>query len=485
MASIQLRGLRKAYSTDTVAVDGVDLTVADGEVLVLLGPTGCGKSTVLRLIAGLEEPTAGEVLFDGVSVGRLGAGERGVAMVFQDYALYPHLTVAQNIGFPLLHLADDVRVARIAEVARTLRLDGVLHRRPTQLSGGQRQRLAMARAIARPPRVFLLDQPLSNLDAVSRDAVRADVLDLIRRLGVTTVYVTHDHDEAMVFADRLAVMRRGRIEQVGTPAEIYADPDGVFVAAFVGDPRMNLLQAAVYAEPEVRVVVDLGPQTVMLPWTDPWAATLAAHHTERVTVGVRPDAPRLVDGRSPAGPAPVPDPTGGADPGPGEGPATGADPVAGPDVATLTGLPGVTLTGPVRLVELRGHEALVHLETGCAPTPFLQSHLEFPDSPGELAHVLADQPPLPPAPTMVDRLLRLVPQQRRPEERTAHHPAHDARQETARQALGDFTVLVPAAAAPKPGETVSVTVDVDRLYFFDRDGERIELPSPRGREKNV
>jgi multiple sugar transport system ATP-binding protein len=475
MASIELRGLRKVYpadagSTGTVAVDGVDLTVADGEVLVLLGPTGSGKSTVLRLIAGLEEPTEGAVLFDGHPVDRLGAGDRGVAMVFQDYALYPHLTVAQNIGFPLLHVSDGIRASRIAEVARLLRLDDVLHRRPTQLSGGQRQRLAMARAIARPPRAFLLDQPLSHLDAAARDAVRADVLDVIHRLGVTTVYVTHDHDEAMVFADRLAVIRRGRVEQVGPPAEVYADPARVFVGAFVGTPRMNLLQAAVYAEPEERVVVDLGPQAVVLPWSDPRAQVLAAHHTERVTVGIRPDAPRLV-GADRAADAPPPALPTGAPAAPDPGSAT-----------TLTDLAAVTLRGPARLVELRGHDVLVHLETGCAPTPFHQSHLEFPDSPGELAQVVAEPPPAPA--TVVDRLLRLVPQQRRPEERPPPR-TYDPRQDTARQALGDFTVLVPASQAPRPGQPVSVTVDLDRLYFFDRDGARIPLPSPHPRERNA
>src|SRR5688572_16465194 len=184
MSRVELRGVRKVYPTGVTAVDGIDLTVDDGEVVVLLGPTGCGKTTVLRLIAGLEAPTDGEIRIGDNDVDGVGPPDRGVAMVFQEYALYPHLNVADNVGFPLMHVDEAERTARVAEVAHTLGLDGLLQKRPGQLSGGQRQRVAMARAIARPPRAFLLDQPLSNLDAGARDVVRTDVLDLVRSLGV-------------------------------------------------------------------------------------------------------------------------------------------------------------------------------------------------------------------------------------------------------------------------------------------------------------
>ena len=451
MSSIELRGVRKVYPTGVVAVDGIDLNVDDGEVVALLGPTGCGKTTVLRLIAGLETPTEGEILLGGNDVDHVGPRDRGVAMVFQDFALYPHLTVADNIGFPLMHAADDDRSARVAEVARTLGLEGLLHRRPGQLSGGQRQRVAMARAIARPPRAFLLDQPLSNLDAAARDVVRSDIVDLVHRLGVATIYVTHDQDEAMVVADRVGVMRRGRIEQLATPEQVYSDPRHLFVAAFVGSPRMNLLQAAVYAEREVRTVIDLGPQTIDLPWADPRARTLADHHTSRITVGIRPDAPTVAGVASPRN--------------------------RETDLEARD--PSPELTGVVRMVELRGHDALVHLETGCAPTPHLLSHLELPDVPGELTHAVAE--PMVRAHPVRDRLLRFVPQQRRPDEpgRYAVQPAYDAQHDHARQALGDFTVLVAAEDAPRPGERVTVSVEIDRLYFFNGTGERIRLPAGR------
>jgi multiple sugar transport system ATP-binding protein len=431
MSRIELRAISKVYPPDVVAVDGVDLSIDDGEVLVLLGPTGSGKSTVLRLIAGLEEPTSGEIRFDGQTLGNTLARDRSVAMVFQDYALYPHLSVADNVAFPLRHLDEATREARLAQVVDLLGLRGYLHRRPAQLSGGQRQRVAMARAIARPPRAFLLDQPLSSLDSAARDELRTQVLDVVRRLGVATVYVTHDQMEALLVADRVAVMRRGRVEQVGTPEEVYADPRRLFVAAFVGNPRMNLLQAAVYAEPDVRTVIDLGCHTVELSWSDPRAAVLAQYHTARITVGVRPDA-----------------------------------------LGTATGAPN-SLKGLVRMVELRGHDALVHLETGLSPTPHTTSQLDFPDSPGGLAH--ASEPVSRPRPVR-DRLLRLVPRQRtNGPGRYALQPTYDADHDSVRQALGDLLVTVTAAAAPRLGETMAVALDIDQLYLFDSDGDRISL----------
>jgi multiple sugar transport system ATP-binding protein len=459
MSSIHIRNLKKVYPTGVVAVDGVDLDINDGEIVVLLGPTGCGKSSLLRLIAGLEPPTSGEVLFDGKDVAPLAARDRGVAMVFQEFALYPHLSVAENVGFPLMHLDEHARAARVDEVCRLLGLDEVRHRRPTQLSGGQRQRVAIARAIARPPKVFLLDQPLSSLDAGARDDVRADIVDLARDLGVATVYVTHDQAEAFYLADRIAVLRKGRIEQIGTPEQIYSDPRRLFVAAFVGSPRMNLVQAAVYAEPGIQTVLDLGTQTIELPWHDPRARPLALHHTSRITVGIRPDALTAA--------AAAPDALTAA-----AGAGAGAP-------STSPGSPSTSLSGIVTMVELRGRDALVHLETGCAPTPHLLPHLEFPDAAGELSQLSVGVPRR--AHGVRDRLQRLVPHQRRPEPdvigRYAVQPAYDATRDHARHALGDLAVCVPAPQSPRVGETLEITVDLDRLYLFDSSGDRISLPT--------
>src|SRR5690349_11586412 len=287
MVAIVARGLSKTFG-DVVALDGVDLDVAQGELLVVLGPTGCGKSTLLRLLAGIDEPTSGTVLFDGKPVGGRGPRERDIAMVFQNYALYPHLTVAQNIGFPLratAHPAEEIG-ARVADVARSVGVADLLSRYPEHLSGGQRQRVAMARALVRKPAVFLLDEPLSNVDAGARAALRGEIVALARRLAVTTIYVTHDQTEAMSMADRIAVLRLGVLQQVGPPVDVYADPDTLFVAAFLGMPRTSLLEAAVYAEGG-KVVLDLGSQVLELPPGDPRTARLAEHHTERVTLALR------------------------------------------------------------------------------------------------------------------------------------------------------------------------------------------------------
>jgi multiple sugar transport system ATP-binding protein len=287
MVAIVARELTKTFD-DVVAVDNVDLDVAPGEFLVILGPTGCGKSTLLRLLAGFEEPTSGTVLFDDEPVTEIDPRERDIAVVFQNYALYPHLTVAQNIGFPLRAAsgpATDV-AARVADVARSVGIADLLSRYPEHLSGGQAQRVAMARALVRRPAAFLLDEPMSNVDAGARAALRGEIVALARRLEVTTVYVTHDQTEAMSMADRIAVLRLGALHQVGPPAEVYADPDTLFVAAFLGMPRTSLLEAAVYAE-SGRVVLDLGSQVLELPAGDPRTERLATHHTERVTLALR------------------------------------------------------------------------------------------------------------------------------------------------------------------------------------------------------
>ncbi|TGQ45878.1 MULTISPECIES: sn-glycerol-3-phosphate ABC transporter ATP-binding protein UgpC [unclassified Mesorhizobium] len=246
MASITIRDVRKSYARSQV-VHGVDLDIASGEFVVILGPSGCGKSTLLRMIAGLEEISGGEIAIDGTVVNRLEPRERGCAMVFQNYALYPHMSVAQNIGYSLkvAGVASAERTERIRAVARILELEPLLERKPAALSGGQRQRVAMGRAMIREPKVFLFDEPLSNLDAKLRVQMRSEIRKLHRRLNATSVFVTHDQVEAMTLADRLVVMNGGRVEQVGTPGEIYSRPASRFVATFVGAPAMNILEGVV------------------------------------------------------------------------------------------------------------------------------------------------------------------------------------------------------------------------------------------------
>ena len=242
MARIELKGLRKAWGAVT-AVDGIDLAVEDGAFVALLGPSGCGKSTTLFMLAGIYAPSAGEILFDGARVNEVEARDRNVGIVFQAYALYPHMTVAENIGFPLRfqELDKAESAARVAEAARLVQVDQLLDRRPAQLSGGQQQRVALARALVKRPRLLLLDEPLSNLDASLRLTMRTEIRRLQRQLGITTILVTHDQIEATTMADRVVVMNRGRIEQEDTAEEIYRRPSSRFVAGFIGAPPINLL----------------------------------------------------------------------------------------------------------------------------------------------------------------------------------------------------------------------------------------------------
>jgi multiple sugar transport system ATP-binding protein len=243
VAVVEVRELRKEFG-DVAAVDGVDLRSEEGEFLVLLGPSGCGKTTLLRMIAGLEQPTEGEILIGGEDVSRLPPRARRIAMVFQSYALYPHMTVANNIAFPLKAQGMDPteRAKKVEWAAGLFGIERLLHRRPRQLSGGERQRVALARALVREPTVFLLDEPLSNLDAKLRAAARDDLMEFQRRIGITTIYVTHDQVEAMGMGDRIAVMDHGKVRQLGTPEEVYHHPADVFVAQFLGSPPMNLLE---------------------------------------------------------------------------------------------------------------------------------------------------------------------------------------------------------------------------------------------------
>jgi multiple sugar transport system ATP-binding protein len=283
MGAIDLEHVTKRFDDGTVAVDDVTLSVAEGEFMILVGPSGCGKTTALRMIAGLEETTEGTIRIGGREVAHLPPSRRDVAMVFQNYALYPHMTVRENIGFPLRKqkLSKQDKKARVQEVARLLAIEELLDRKPRALSGGQRQRVAMGRAIIRRPQAFLMDEPLSNLDAKLRVQMRVELLELHRRLRVTTVYVTHDQTEAMTLGDRVAVLNRGIVQQLATPQHLYRHPANVFVASFIGSPAMNLLRGRL-EEGAVR----LGPYTV------PLGGALLSRLTRRaedVVVGLRPE----------------------------------------------------------------------------------------------------------------------------------------------------------------------------------------------------
>ena len=282
MAEIRLERVTKDFGGRTPAVDDVSLRVEDGEFMVLVGPSGCGKSTLLRMIAGLEEATAGTIYIDDRDVTDLAPRSRDIAMVFQSYALYPHMSVRENLGYGLKVRRTNKRDARerVEKVARMLRLEDLLDRRPAALSGGQRQRVAMGRAIVREPKAFLMDEPLSNLDAKLRVSMRAQLASLHGRLAATTVYVTHDQVEAMTLGQRVAVMRDGRIQQVDTPQALYTRPDNVFVASFIGSPAMNLVRTRL-----IDGVVELGAHRIPLaPAARPQAPD------GEIVAGIRPEA---------------------------------------------------------------------------------------------------------------------------------------------------------------------------------------------------
>ncbi len=263
MAQIQMKNIVKQYGDGFAAVNNVSIDVADGEFVILVGPSGCGKSTLLRMIVGLEDITSGDMIIGGERVNDKAPRERDLSMVFQNYALYPHLTVYENIAFPLRlakKLSDQEIDRKVREAAATLELNEHLDRKPANLSGGQRQRVAMGRAIVRPAKAFLFDEPLSNLDAKLRGQMRTEIARLQRRLGTTTVYVTHDQTEAMTLGDRVAVLKRGFLQQLATPRELYEQPVNLFVAGFIGSPPMNFLPATVLGDK-----VELPFVTVDLP----------------------------------------------------------------------------------------------------------------------------------------------------------------------------------------------------------------------------
>jgi lactose/L-arabinose transport system ATP-binding protein len=283
-ATIELQTVRKSFGT-TLVIPGIDLSIDGGEFVVFVGPSGCGKSTLLRMIAGLDNVSGGEILIAGEPVTDLGPAQRGCAMVFQSYALYPHMTVRENLSYGL-RIAKTPKAEidkQVALAADILKIEALLDRRPSQLSGGQRQRVAIGRAIVRKPKVFLFDEPLSNLDAELRVSMRIEIAKLHKKLGNTMIYVTHDQTEAMTLADKIVVLHDGRIEQIGSPRDIYENPENEFVATFIGSPRMNILQAAGAADSKVTLEDHSVVSTVE-----------SVREGEPVRLGVRPEHLRVV-----------------------------------------------------------------------------------------------------------------------------------------------------------------------------------------------
>lgn len=293
MAQVELVGVQKSFGETTV-LQPTDLRIDTGEFLVLVGPSGSGKSTLLRLIAGLEEVTSGRVSIAGADVTNRGPSDRGIAMVFQSYALYPHLTVYENMAFALrmAKMGKEEIDRRVRGAAEILNITTLLKRKPKQLSGGQRQRVAIGRAIVREPQVFLFDEPLSNLDAALRVSMRYEFAKLHDQLKTTMIYVTHDQVEAMTLADRIVVLSEGRIEQVGTPLELYEQPDNIFVAGFIGSPRINLLPVKIVKAGPTEAVVSLASGEQLSAAVDASAATAG----DAATLGLRPEQLRLAEG---------------------------------------------------------------------------------------------------------------------------------------------------------------------------------------------
>ncbi|MEV0143568.1 MULTISPECIES: ATP-binding cassette domain-containing protein [unclassified Nonomuraea] len=424
MSSVVLDKVTKVYPGDHLAVDRLSLKAENGEFLVLLGPSGCGKSTLLRMIAGLEEITQGDLWLDGQLANHLAPRERDVAMVFQNGALYPHRTVRGNISFPLEIAKSDPALVRqrVTELSKALHIDETLDRRPGTLSGGQRQRVAMGRAIVRQPKLFLMDEPLSNLDAGMRTELRMEISALVRSLGVTTIYVTHDQIEALTLADRIAIMNRGVLQDVGTPSQIYNDPATAFVAAFLNSQQLNLLAATVRTPQNEHVMLDFGPHRLIIPWSDPRAYAISQHTGGQVLVGMRPD-----------GLAPVPE-----------------------------SYDGPSFFGRVRALEYHGHEWLAYIECGMPAVP-------VPEPPDPRARANG-------RPNASGRLGAFVKrmfgqeEERQEHEQTGQHPGSGVHRRA------DLIVRVGGRPAWRAGDAAKVAVDPTRLMIFTLDGARIDPP---------
>ena|GEM_PF-124771 len=451
--AITLHEVSKYYPKQPApAVDRFSLDIAPGEFLVLLGPSGCGKSTVLRMIAGLEDITTGELLLDGEYSNDLTPGDRRMAMVFQNFALYPSMTSRENIGFPLrFEMPGEEPGPRVDETARILGIEEILDRYPGQLSGGERQRVAMGRAISRHPSVFLMDEPLSNLDAKLRSHLRAEIARLTRGMGVTTVYVTHDQAEAMSLGDRVAIMRSGVLQQVSPPREAYHLPENVFVAAFVGTPRINLLQATVIAPLSGGMWIDFGRQRLGLP--EPLShdhQMLRIQQGRPIIVGLRSEAVRI----------------------------------AQPSQAHAG---EVVISGIVEHVEYQGHESLVHLNTGSRPAvvPELEAPRPHPVRAG------SRRSPSGGAGGSLGKLAQKAArriQSTMPARESGGHGAHgggtrrsaavmDRPPSTPETDTGDLVVRTGPDLRVRRGDRVPLLVDLAHLYVFDQDGRRI-CPAP-------
>ncbi|WP_229402620.1 ABC transporter ATP-binding protein [Micromonospora okii] len=432
MTTVALKDVAKVFQDGTVAVNNINLDVNDGEFMVLLGPSGCGKSTVLRMIAGLEPPTSGAVLLDGELVNDLAPQDRKIAMVFQDFALYPHMTVHDNIAFPLrlAGVEQGPRDERVADVASALGIGDVLGRKPSQLSGGQRQRVAMGRALVRRPGLFLMDEPLSNLDSGLRAELRAEISGLTRELGVTTIYVTHDQAEALTMADRVAIMRKGVLQDVGTPTQVYGRPATLYVAAFLGSPRMNLLEASVYVHLDRYVALHLGDQAIHLPWNDIRSRAVAHYHGERIVVGMRAEALTPV----------------------------------GPDAK------GEVLRGRIRYLEHHGHESLAFVDVGATAVVVDEMGSSTGDEAGgprgrrKLGQVIQ---------RLTGRGAEPVADPAEPSRRNPNSVLSDPGRHHRRP--GELGVRLAPYPGISAGHPLAVSVRLDALHFFNERGDRIDV----------
>ncbi|MFI5805012.1 ABC transporter ATP-binding protein [Streptomyces sp. NPDC051561] len=432
--AIVLRGVSKKYDRDSFAVQQVSLTVGPGEFLVLLGPSGCGKSTVLRMIAGLEAISEGELLLGGSHANETPPHQRDIAMVFQNLALYPSMTIRENIGFPL-KLRDPAadHAPQVEATARMLAIEDLLDRLPGQLSGGERQRVAMGRAVSRHPSVFLFDEPLSNLDAKLREHLRAEIAQLTREMGVTTVYVTHDQSEAMSLGDRVAVMRDGVLQQISPPRELYTHPANVFVAAFVGTPRINLLEAVVHAPVGARMTLQLGRQSLVLP--EPLSADhqlLRLQQGRPVIAGLRCEAVRI------------------------------AAPSQAREGETV-------LTGIVEHVEYQGHEVLVHLHTGSRPAAVPDPQSVRLGAAGPYRRSSRQRG--------FERVKALTAGWRDRYPMPADSTSTATRREHRTTVRSDLVVRTSPQGQMRIGAQVPLLVDLAQLYVFDHQGRRI-CPAP-------